>query len=373
MVSGRELESWKLSSVEHRRIASLLAGVLSFSDEHGYHLRRREELRRLCSSRVPQVDMRFVMAANDTDVKRADVLRFEVSPVGRENIRKLLLQNAFFRHAVSLAEYDFIARVAAAAAVNISQIALALGRLRSRLPIGALVTFGPFYNFYSWDPHAMDAACWSYGLKAYRLAFGKFQSESNQSDMSTAEVRELVRSMPPEKVHPCIRLEGPYPFAAGPFIAYSTPLARRILRLLGDSERYLIEHLPLVNPFDGVLHQPDEKGHPSKVIFKEEVYWAYLVWKWLSAEPVYLVHAPMSEYQREREPDHLNREALVFHKLMVPAHFEHVAERRYLQSTWGERRVECDDGKLGTWMNTSLQCCSRWQWCSFSTGLELKG
>lgn len=350
--------------------ASLMVGVLSFHDSTGHHLHRREWLRRLYETSPPSVDVRFVMAADEpvSDARQQDVLLFNVSSVHRATISKFLLQNAFFRHAVALNSHDFVARADDDAVVNVTQVALSLVALQAKLTASAFVIFGPFHNFYSWDPVSMDASCWSYGLGAYRQALARFRDAKKLPNTSTAEVLRYARTLPAKEVHPCLRLEGPYPFAAGPFIAYSRPLARWVLRHLGDSERYVIEERPrmeLVRPVDGLLVQPNDTAHPASQVFKEEVYWAYLIWQGLALKPIYLVHAPMSEYKLVRQPEHLLRDAVVFHRMVLPEHFEHVATSGYLATQWATAfPANCDGGKLGSWLNLSTGCCLHWQSCT---------
>ena len=350
--------------------ARLLVGVLSFGRGAGrYRLERREWLRRLCPSRPPAVQVRFVMAADDrdTDADRSDVWLYPIASAGKGTIRKLLLQNAFFRDAVAMGRFDFIARADDDAAFNASEVSHALAAFAPTLPAGSFVAYGPFEHFYSWDHRSMEAACWSFGFRSWQRASYQFRQRHNAS--------VEPRSLPPTQVHACLRTEGPFPFAAGPLVAYSRGLARRILDALGDAEEYVLHNrsrTPLVHPVSGRLVPPGDPHHPSRQVFKEEVLLAYLIWRWLRNDSLVLVHAPLTEWRTERKPMQLIPSAIVFHRLSRPERFELLAERGHLRAQTSAIPIECDGGSLGGKMQRTQGCCQRWRFCWYR-GLGLPG
>ena len=131
--------------------------------------------------------------------------------------------------------------------MNISQI----GQHLATVAAGPYVAFGPFTHYYSWEPKSMEAACWSTGFNRYFSALFHFHQQFNDS--------VDPRSLSPSLVNQCLRTAGPFPFAAGPFVALSSPLASRVVAAVGEDERYVMgerPRVPLLNPETGRLVWP---------------------------------------------------------------------------------------------------------------------
>ena len=194
----------------------LVVGVLSFI---GTVARRRRDIQRRACGADADAALRFVMVASKEAAAEATALGDVVQVVLPQNgsrwvhlAGKLMLQNALLRFASSLpACVRFIARADDDALFNAGAIA------RLLLPSTAaaqseLIVFGPFRNVYAWHVESMTASCWNYGLYGSLRCINSFKA-TRANDT----------------------LVGPFHFAAGPFIAYSRPLAVELATLLRHS------------------------------------------------------------------------------------------------------------------------------------------
>ena len=236
----------------------LVVGVLSFI---GTAARRRRDIQRRACGADADAALRFVMVASKEAAAEAtalgDVVQVALPQNGSRWVHvagKLMLQNALLRFASSLpACVRFIARADDDALFNAGAIA------RLLLPSTAaaqseLTIFGPFRNVYAWHVESMTASCWNYWLSGSLRCIDSFKA-----------------------THASDTLVGPFHFAAGPFIAYSRPLAVELATLLRHSgtEAYVLSpsrtERPLLHSSYGTYHGPKHPRHPTNNIFFEEV------------------------------------------------------------------------------------------------------
>ena len=302
----------------------LLVGVLSFNNT-GLRA-RRDALRAIISSPADGVSVVFAIPADqpDTDKDASDVLRLQM-PAGtcsiacilhclhlpsilscahnravrRSKLGKYFLQNAFFRWAVQQ-PFDYLARADDDAAFNATAIATYLGVFRASHAEAQYVVYGPQQDWYMWHTEAMTAAC--HATSSYRWELTWLRSQTQPSKY---------------RGHECLRsgTEGPFPFVAGPFVAYSKPLATILAThrdttarswhwqdapaQLDKDEIYVRSNRstrPMLNAFTGVVVPLNASGHPHNRVFFEEVYYAALVHRILKEKRVWILHAWMSQY-----------------------------------------------------------------------------
>ena len=234
----------------------LLIGVISFSQPGRLKLRN---LLRSLLVRDPRVALRFVMAEDESataaDRDDGDMLLFRVSNVSRRRLGKLLLQNAFFLHALA-AKVPFVARLDDDALVNASAVMDDLELTRHR----AHVAYGPFRNWYQWMPAEMTATCWTRGPRLYLRVRGRHVAGNTSVEEAT---------------HPCYnrRVTPAFPFAAGPFMAFSRPLLALLAPRLRLDEPYILHtrpHTPFPFPRSPALTYPNESAHVSNGGFFED-------------------------------------------------------------------------------------------------------
>lgn len=279
---------------------TLLVGVLSLSLD-GRNA-RRNKIRQLCSP-TPAAALLFVVPSDTTlttsNEDSAQALRTEQhmddmlpvqlpSDIDRKRDTKYFLQNAFFRHALRLSPpFDFVARADDDALYNATAIATLLWEFRARQPTLRHVVYGSTQQWYMWDPIGMQTSCYGFGVgggwfpwaNQQRYWLDKLPSiPENASALADALVRN-------ECLNP--QLVGPFPFAAGPFVAYSREAATLIISAasaplhgLQEDEHYVNTERrskPLFNVFKGVMvyDTRDRRRHPSKLQMKEEIYYAY--------------------------------------------------------------------------------------------------
>ena len=308
---------------------TLLVGVLSMISSG---LVRRDAIRRVCSPSAA-AHVLFVLPANNVDALEAQ--RGDVLPVplpnasNRKRDAKYLLQNGFYRAALQFSpSYRHIARADDDTLFNASAIAAYLWEFRVREPSIRHIVYGAHQHWYMWHPGSMQAACiatnwkrWADGQDTWR--------ERLCANASSAPVLqgELQRN---QCLHPS--MIGPFPFAAGPFVAYSRELAEVIISSASPSvpgldvdERYVVmnrSRQTLFNAFKGTWAAPSSRrSHPSRQVFFEEVYYAFRVYQLMQTGSVALLHAWMSEYKggsrsREDPPGHVGW-------TLFPAHFYH--------------------------------------------------
>lgn len=325
----------------------LVVGVLSLNSTG--RLARREAIRRL-STTSERALLIFALPAQqqDADVHRSDVLRVTLPAACDMRLNaKLFLQNGFLRWAVQHpARPQFIARADDDAVFNVSDVARYLadfGRLNPQL---RYAIYGPFDEMYMWHRKSMQAVCIARSWDRW-LGEGRAWRRAHAADGLS------VSALHPANVSQCLRsgLSGPFPFAKGPFTAFSSAVVQLIIsheampsagavprtmaaearlgspsltRMEAD-ERWLLGNRtrePLLNAFTGRIVDITVRSHPSRRTFFEEVYLASLVHELLQNESVALLHAWMSEYRggNRRGAD---REPFVVGKTLFPAHIYH--------------------------------------------------
>ena len=345
---------------------TLVVGVLSFN--HSTRASRRQWIRILAGDDA-SARLFFVLPLDepDSDSHFDDVLSFPIASADRFVIGKLLLQNAWYRFAVrELPKHVvWIARMDDDAAASLPAIAGQLDRLDVR-PNEDRVVYGHHLNWYMWNPSSMQAVCWDYGPRNWYSALLRLKtlqrSQHSQPQPATPYAthhygpptalanKSMTRSTA-AKGSSCLSegTEGPYPFARGPFIAYSRPVAQLLVGLIDDDEAYVLglrRQRNLVNVNTGVVQRPSQRSHPHNRIFMDEVYYAYLLYRELHDATVSgsnrlilvneLVHDILSKdkfYQEEFMPGAAPPSQLhnVYHKLRHASHFEALANRSYLR------------------------------------------
>lgn len=201
----------------------LLVGVLSYPSPAA--LVRRSWQRSLCNASGPGVSLRFVMGAADEDVNRSDVLLFDVARNDRL-MGTYLLTNRFFRWAITQSDAAFIARADDDTVFDAGAISHLLLAPEAHMPWNhaAHVVFGPFGEWYMWNREAMQPSCFAYF--SFRWAKAK---EAAAMHAANASSRPLARWQ-----HECVApgVVGPFPYAKGPFVAYSRAVAAALVPAL---------------------------------------------------------------------------------------------------------------------------------------------
>ena len=129
-------------------------------------------------------------------------------------------------------------------------------------------------------------------------------------------------------------------------MAYSRSVVTLIVGLIDDDEAYVLgprRARPLVNVKTGYLAAPKHRSHPSRRIFMEEIYYAYLLFRELrnsSRGDLLLVDEPMHEIASKsvvypadhptQDPTKHARFPLIYHKLKHPSHFQLLENTSYL-------------------------------------------
>ena len=315
-----------------------------------------------------------------------DVLRVPV-PMGDARINgKYHLQNAFFRFAVlRRPPPQFIARADDDAAFNASSMALYLARFCRRFPDLHYSVYGPQRDWYMWHRRSMQAACIS-------TSWRRWLADQQQWRLQHPGAKGFQMSAAADwsNVSQCLRpgLSGPFPFTAGPFVAYSFALAQLLVthgtnvtaeraeshheshpssrpaavglmpphltRLERDEQWVLSERrrVPLHVAFTGRTVEPTAPNHPSRGTMFEEVYYASLIHELLQDEPVVLLHAWLSEYKggnrrgEDSAPFVLGKSlfpAHVYHNLKKPSRFRSVEahSERLLRTVTPGRLGKC--------------------------------
>ena len=350
----------------------LLIGVSSLpgktAQAQSSSMQRREAIRSLVSAPSGVADIKFVMAktAVAADSTRGDVVLFDVPEQDIYTTRKLFLQNAFFRWAVSPAcsgSYSIIARADDDSMYNATHLARLLAPFRS----DPYLCYGPFRNWYMWDPATMFHTCWQYkGTTRFGGGLTKWRNLTG--------VKVPYEGVVPvgASLHECFRggTVGPYPFIAGPFVAYSRQLLSELVvrPRLAQDEAFVLgnrSRTALLSPVDGRMHAPGQKNHPARQVLLEDVYYGYLLFTEFSDKPLRFINMPISDYRRA-PPALFN--AHVYHKLKTPEHFgyvrNHSAELLRLSL---KESVRCDDA-WGKKLHRFVRHCRNWTLCMFYNG-----
>ena len=305
----------QVAKTNHSSEAVVLLGVFSFSHLAGA-AQRRSALRRLMPS-SSAATVRFVMLASERELAmeklaHGDIWDFDLTGAGDmrswRELGKYLLQNAFFRLAVSAEQpsYRFIGRADDDAVFNVSGVAARLasvwrlyaassgssaasGAATARpQDSGPFLAYGAFHEWYMWDLGKMHATCWAHGHeRAANERQALVASHGNLSRMPNGHT---------ECIMPGVR--GPFPFAGGALTIYSAPLARRLVasvELEEDERRVRMSAQAEVEAAAAaeVLHR--RKRADRGVAIWEDVYFGYLTWQLLQATPVRLLLAPFAE------------------------------------------------------------------------------
>ena len=348
----------------------LLIGVITFSSPQA--LERRDAQRRLCNATGAHVTLRFVLGSPDVDSRRGDVLTFAVARDDRR-LGTFLLTNAFFRHALAQPGVTHIARADDDAVFDAGAIGHALLFSR-RMPWRAAehLVFGPFGEWYMWNRETLTPACFAYYSFRWwtaRQAARELEARRAAGGTPPPPQQQLARSQ-----YECVapNVVGPFPYAKGPFVAYSRAVAAAMSRRFdADEKRALERHTrPLPDAY-GTTRAPGHRHHPSRMIVYDDVYYASLVFELFGNRSLTLVRAPLSEYVKER-PQRLQR-ALVYHKLKHPKRFEYVANNSAALTTrdgW-ERGALCPKRQRAGWARAlsthDVDCCSAWRGCEWGS------
>ncbi len=365
-----------------RPTARLIVGVLGFEFAGSAH--RQAQIRSLISARAGDVDVVFVLGAggrNSTHADPADdVLRLRVPPKHREASGKFFLQNEFLRYAISCERplfYRFIARMDEDAIVNASSIATLLESYGQEQHLVA----GNFKTWYSWDAENMHPYCWSYTptlVMSVRRQFAIDHGVRPSTAMSAreakrrpleprelADVLQLSRSLARRNAsfarhNRCVWTSGPFPFAKGPFVAFSHALVRRVMHLpelLTDEDR--------VRRFyweGGFNVSKARSGVPWLLL--EDVYFGYLISKHLARAQLMMVRLSMAEWGTGWGPPAGPGRAHIYHKLKQANRFTVMANRtRDYLGRPVRARLNCDGGSFGKQMLVYAGCCELWRQC----------
>ena len=245
----------------------LLVGVMTFN--HTGRAARRAKIRQLCHTGDSSA-LFFVIPADspDVDTDRPDMLRLHVPAVRRGVSGKYLLQNAYFRSAAASLPKTvrYVARMDDDAIVNAAAIEAQLRIVDAARERDELVLYGPFRNWcplapaspacpnppacpprppaslganprrYLWHAESMQASCWAFNLDRWHLGLRRWREQERRANgTASARFGGLRPGEPYEPAgrgpHECLRPGqiGPFPFAAGPFIALSVALIRTIV------------------------------------------------------------------------------------------------------------------------------------------------
>ena len=204
---------------------SLAVGILSFSSPTA---RQRRDFFRALLRPSPHVILRFLLPRHmpDTDAQSPDVLLLPVAD-GARTVGTFLLTNAFFRHALALQpRVDYICR---ADDDSLFDPPTVLAEMRAfDTPRGRSFVYGPFHEWFMWSPSAMMPACFDYSRHRFHVSIT--ENLARQSKMPSNQ--SLLDAIPRFQ-RECLLSDttGPYPFAKGPLVAYSRPVAERLLAM----------------------------------------------------------------------------------------------------------------------------------------------
>lgn len=324
----------------------LVVGVLSFNFTG--RAKRRAWIRRLSpSSAVAQIFFVLPLDQPDVDTHMDDVVRFDIPRVDRGVLGKYLLQNRWFAFGSLLPPHvEWIARMDDDAAVNGASI---VRRLQWVPRDSQFTVYGPHRNWYMWHPESMQAVCWDYSPVRWWRVQQALHAPLGPPPPPPPPRRRPPSSMGTSADTECDRngTDGPYPFSAGPFMAYSRSVAAFLMTFVFADEEYVLgerRRKPLVNAKTGFVAPPSHRSHPSQRIFMEEVYYAYVLFRELrnSSQKLLLVNEPMHEILSrtqvyDGEPiggfGSMRHSDEIYHKLRYPSHFELLFNTSYLSTS----------------------------------------
>ena len=329
----------------------LFIGVLSFNASGRLGL--RNALRRLVVV-GSHATLRFCLPADepDSDADSNDVLHLHIPAFRRSTHGKLFLQNAMLRFGFARG-YAFVGRADDDALFSPSTAAGHLQELQAVQLNATHVVYGMHKLWYRWHERSMQAACWDQSWVRWTRAV----AANSTTDMCVQE-----------------GLVGPYPFAAGPFMAYSRAVLARLLPLVLDGEQRVLGErwrVPLVNAVTGRVVRPEQRSHPANRLFMEEVWLGALVYGLFREEALTLVDVPMAEFSGRRPP---TASAHVYHRVKHPGRFEALAAASRYGKPWQrETKLRCaplrDTDGSGARRGCAKEgmrlrhCCAQWWTC----------
>uniref|UniRef100_A0A7S2HZT9 Uncharacterized protein n=1 Tax=Haptolina brevifila TaxID=156173 RepID=A0A7S2HZT9_9EUKA len=272
------------------------------------------------------------MGENDTDIEQGDLLVFSV-PRNDRILGTYLLTNRFFRYALAQSGVSHIARADDDTVFD----AGAIGHLlvnAAGMPWGASedLVFGPYGEWYMWNRDPMLPSCFAY----YSYRWYKARQVADEVAVN-ASAKPLARWQ-----YECVApgIIGPFPYAKGPFVAYSRSVAAAISTRFDADERLALGRDSKSQMADvyGSIQPLKARRHPSKSIVYDDVYYSALVFELYLNRSLTLVRAPLSEYVKQR-PMRL-QPALVYHKLKHKDRFGYVSNHSEL---WGAGRLFLDN------------------------------
>lgn len=270
----------------------LFIGVLSHASPAA--LQKRNLQRSLCNATGPYVTLRFVLGSRDVDADREDVLLLS-TPHNDRLLGTYMLTNRLFRYALAQPDVAFVARADDDALFDAGLIAHLLLRAAS-MPWAASehLVFGPFGEWFVWGRETMWPYCFDYS--AVRWAKAASAARAAAGNASAPPIpRWLDECVAPNTV-------GPFPYAKGPLVAYSRPVAAAIApRFEADERRALVRGTQqrLASQRQSAIYGTPQRGRrhrerpadPSRRIVYDDVYYAALVFETFRNRSLTLVRA----------------------------------------------------------------------------------
>ena len=257
-------------------------------------------------------------------------------------------------------------------------------------------------NWYLWSEDVMQPVCWAYDNKRWLQAKQRAQQaprDSSPLDLShtSATKRASINQFPSlnasdlslhlqPKRDECLRrgAVGPFPFAAGPFVAYTRSVVATLVAAIDrrtNDESFVLGDRnlrPLVNPYTGRRVSNTTAGHPSTRILLEDVYYGYLLFSTLGLmrvnQSLTMVDAPVRPMPEllstptgpEAVADfyHPSKKVQPMMRMLLNAS----TISHYLGETdaFARKRplLRCDRGSFGQHMMKTEGCCARWRVCA---------
>lgn len=370
----------------------LLIGILSFANRLGLRMVLRNKLQASPHALVSFVLPDTVPHAEDSSLP--DVLLVRMPAAAARMIRtigKLLLQNELFRIAIDH-QWPFVGRADDDAYFSPHTIALQLRAVlaitRSRVAVDSnaseYISYGWHHRWYMWHAASMQATCWDRSWWRWANAMRWWRGKERRAHGWAADPS---KHEPQNETDPCLRrgVDGPFPFAAGFLVAYSFPLMRLLLPDLHRAARFAAGErydMPLVDAHSGTVLPASSRRHPSRLIFKEEVLSAYLVYSKLRDVRLTLVDVPASEFsgiggmRKQRPPS----SAHLYHQVKCVGRLEWLLNRSKLYTHRWQRETALTCRPLGEVVLSQARrysasralpplehCCKHWQRCEPAT------
>ena len=361
----------------------LFVGVISYNQSG--HLERRHSIRALHRP-DPAVELRFVMAEDEAqeDVSLGDVLLLPLPPrVNRRLVGQWLLKNAFLRYATAVRpSVRFIAKADDDTAFNATALALELSTLP---PTMRHVVYGPVNVWFVYAPLALTPVCWDSSPRRWAGARAQWVAAGRPHDTTDAPLDQCLR----------VGTVGPFPFAGGPFQAYSHAYAARLVAMLHAEEEYVLTNFstaPIIHPRSGAVVQPTSKAHPANRLLIEDAHFGYMQRVGFDELDVVMIDASMCSmvgrdkrnrwagdqmcggplWRKElkgaadgRPPAMIH--AHIYHNIKHPERWSYLKRHPELLERSARPRLVCDEEEhsLGATMHAQQGCCRRWRSCRF--------